>query len=77
MILKLHSVLCNLSQFRQRKNLVTATVGQDRSVPIHELMQAAEMFDYFDSRPDEQMIRIPENDLSVHFVQFAWTHCLD
>lgn len=40
----------DLAQLRERENLITAAICQDRSIPIHELVQAAEMFDHIDAR---------------------------
>ncbi len=71
MILKTHSFLRDLSQFCQRKNLVTATVSQDRSVPAHEFVQPAEMFDHIEAGPNEEVISIAQNDLRLQLVQFA------
>ena len=34
------------------------------------------MFDHLNSRSDEQVIRISENDLCVKLFEFARTHCL-
>src|SRR5256885_14945128 len=74
MVLKLHALVCDLAQLRQRKNLVTAAVGQDRPVPHHEIMKAAKMFDYLEPGPNKQMISVSENDWSVQFAQLARTH---
>ena len=52
-ILKLDALLRDFSQLRQRKNLVTAAIGQDGSVPVHKVVQAAKMFDHIESRPNE------------------------
>src|SRR5205807_5130358 len=76
MILKSNAVLGNLAQLSQRKNLVTAAVGQDHPVPIHELMQTTEMFDHFNPWSDKQMISISQNNWRVQFPQFARTHRL-
>src|SRR6266513_1581449 len=75
-ILKLNALLGNLSQFRQRKNLVTAAVGQNRPVPIHERMQTAQMFDHLNPRADEEMVSVSQNDRRVQLAQFARTDCL-
>ncbi len=74
MILKFNAVVGDFAQVRQRKNLVTAAIGQDRSVPIHEIVQAAEVFNHIQARPNEQVICVAENDLSIHLAQFAWSH---
>ena len=69
----MHAFLRDLSQFRQRKNLITAAVRQNRSIPIHELVKAAKMSDDIESGPDEQMIGISEDDLRIQLAQLAWT----
>src|SRR5437763_1065665 len=76
-ILKLNALLGNFSQLRQRKNLVTAAVGQNRPVPGHEFVETAEMFDHLNPRPDEEMISVSQNDRRVQFAQFARAHRLN
>ena len=71
MVLKFDAVLGDFAQLRERENLVSAAIGEDRPVPIHEFMQAAKMFDYVQPRPDEQMIRVAENDLRIQLAQFS------
>ncbi len=77
MILKRDAFLRDLPQLRQRENLVTSAVGQNRPIPIHELMEAAEMFDHVEPRPHEQVIGVAQDDLSFHFAQLARTHRFD
>lgn len=72
MILKFDAFLRDLAQFRERKNLITAAVSQDRSVPIHESVQSAKMFDHIESGSNEQVIRVAESDLRVQLAQFSW-----
>jgi hypothetical protein len=40
-------------------------------------METAEMFDHIQSRPNEQVIGVPENDLRVQFAQLARSHRFD
>src|SRR5216684_143633 len=44
-ILKINAVLGDFAQLGERKDLVTAAIGQDWSIPIHEAMQSAKMPD--------------------------------
>src|SRR5215472_6855862 len=73
-ILKVNAFVRDLSQLREGKNLVPTAISQNRSIPVHEFMQAAEMLDHVDARSDKQMISIPENDLSIEFTQFSRSH---
>ena len=70
-VLKIDALFRDLAQLRQRENLVTAAVGQDRPIPIHEPMQSAEFSNHVEPRPNEQMIRVPENDLRLQLNQLA------
>src|SRR6266516_1554578 len=66
-ILKMQAFVRDLPQLRERKNLISAAIGQDRAIPSHEPVKAAKMFDHIESGPDEQMIGISENDLRTEF----------
>ena len=59
----------DLPQLRQRKNLESAAVGQDRSVPGHEFVQAAQVADQLVARTHVQMIRIGQLDLTADRLQ--------
>ena len=39
MILKMDALVRDLAQLREREDLVTAAIGQDRPIPVHEAMQ--------------------------------------
>src|SRR5204863_9645210 len=75
-VLEMHALLSDLAQLGQRKNLVTATIGENWSIPIHELMKSTEVPDDIDSRSHEQMIGISEDDLRSEFVKLMRTHGL-
>ncbi len=75
MILKMHAFFRDLPQLRQRKNLITAAIGQNWSIPIHKPMQPAEVFNHIEPRPNEQVIRISENDLRIQLAQLPGTDC--
>ncbi len=76
MILKVHSLGRELAQFCQRKNLVTAAVGQDRSIPIHKTVQPAKVSDHIESWPHVQVVGVSQNDLRIELVQFTGAHRL-
>jgi hypothetical protein len=46
----------------QREHLEAAGVREDRTVPAHEPVQAAELLDHVDGGPEEQVVRVPEDD---------------
>src|SRR5438093_12016775 len=71
MILKFDAVLSDLAQFRERENLISAAIRQNWSIPIHEFVQAAIMFDHIQSRPNKQMIGISKNVLRLEFMQLS------
>src|SRR5205809_6372562 len=52
-ILEFDAVLGDLSQLREREDLVPAAVGENWPTPTHEIVQAAKMFDHLQSRPNE------------------------
>ena len=55
----------DLARVGQRKDLETARIGQDRSVIIHEGMNAAGLFQGFRTRSEPEVIGIAQNDRSV------------
>jgi hypothetical protein len=61
----------------QREHLEAAGVGEYRSVPAHEAMQAAVFLDDIEPRPQPQVKGVAEDDLRVHFHQLARRHRLD
>src|SRR5438045_2211846 len=77
MILKMRALLCDLADFCERENLVAATIGQDRSVPIHEAMESAKVPHHLKPWPNEKVISVPENNLRLKFAQLARTHSFD
>src|ERR1043166_2308453 len=77
MILKVYALFRNLARLRQREDLVTTAIGQNRSVPIHEPMQSAEMFDHVEPWPNKQVVGVSKNDLRIQFAQLAPADCFD
>ena len=59
MALKRHAIRVHLSPTSQRENLVAAAIGQDRLVPVHELMQPTQLSDAFSRRPQQRWYVFP------------------
>ncbi len=74
--LKGHTLVIDLVQVCERKDLKPATVRQDRSLPVHETMQLTEPLDPLMSRPEVKMIRIAQNDLRPHALKILGAHGL-
>jgi hypothetical protein len=66
------AVFSDLAQVAERKHLEAAGVGQDRLLPAHETVQAAVRADRFEARAQPEVKRIAEDDLRMHFLEFAW-----
>src|SRR5262249_27991391 len=75
-ILKSHPLRRFLSMLREREDLVPAAVGENRSVPTHEIVQTAKMLDHVEPGPNEQVIGVPENDLRLQLAQLTRTNAL-
>ena len=65
----MHALLLDLPQTREGKYLEPAGVRQDRPVPRHELMQAAELFDHFIAWTKVQVICVGQLDLRPNLLQ--------
>ena len=61
----------NFPNLRQAEHLEPAAVRQDRQIPIHEFVQVARGLNNLETRPNAQMIGVPEKDLRAHLVEFA------
>ena len=64
-----HTLLRDLPQLRQRKNLESAAVGQNRFFPGHELVQAAQVADQLITGTHVQMIGVGQLDLTADCLQ--------
>ena len=64
-------MLLHLPDFRETENLEPAAVGENRFVPIHELVQAISSPDHVEAGAQIQMVGVAENDLGVHLVEFT------
>ena len=67
----------DFAHLAQAEDLETAAVGQDSLFPVHEFMQSSRFFDQVVTGPQEQVIRIAENDLGAHIVEFFRRQRLD
>ncbi len=61
----------------QREDLVAARVGEDRPVPAHEAVQAAELGDHVLARAEVQVVRVAEEDRSADRAQLVGVDGLD
>ena len=58
-----HTSLGELAKVRERHDLKAARVGQDRLVPVHELVQATQPVDPLGGRAQHQVIGIAQKDI--------------
>jgi hypothetical protein len=72
-----HACLGDLAAMGQREHLETTRVGQDRTGPAGEAMQAAVGFDHLKPRAQEQMERIAQDDLRTEVPNLLRQHALD
>ena len=57
--------LGDLAQLRQAHHLEAAGVGEDRSLPAHESVQAAQPGDALRARPQHQVVGVAEHDVGA------------
>ena len=74
---KLDAVVSHLANLGQTVNLKPAAVGEDRLVPVHEPVQSAGLADDVQSRAEEQVIRVAEQNLRPYLFEFAQVERLD
>ena len=67
--IEINALLLDFSQNRQREHLESTTIGKDRAVPIHELMQAAQRLDHVLSGTNVEMIGIGKLHLTSQIAQ--------
>ena len=63
---KVHALLLDLTQGRQGEYLESARVGQDGSVPVHELVKSAHIVDQLIAGTDVQMVGVGKLDLAIN-----------
>ena len=69
-----YAVLANIPQFGQAEHLKTAAVGQNRLIPVHKFVQTAGLSHQLMARAHIKMIRIAQNNLRAHLIQFLGCH---
>ena len=74
---ELDTCICNASQFGETEDLEAAAIGQDRLVPVHELVQSAKLLEDIHARPQEKMICVGEDDVGAHRIEIARCYGLD
>ena len=74
---KAHAFLADLAHVAQAPDLETAAVGQDRLVPVFELVQAAKLLHDVQPRTHPEMEGVAQDDLRAHLMQAARHHTLD
>jgi len=67
----------NLAHLGQAVNLKTAGIGQDRFIPVHEIMQVAMLADNLCAGPQHQVKGIAQYDLGTDVGQFFRCHSFD
>ena len=70
--LEAHALLAHLADLGQRHDLEAAAVGEDRPVPAHEGVQAAEAGDALGAGAQHQVIGVAEHDVGagrLHLVE--------
>ena len=71
-----HAFLRDLAQIAEAEHLEPAAVREDCTIPVHELVQAARLADELHTGPQEQMIRIRENDASTEILELIRRNAL-
>ena len=65
MTLKTHAFVGDLAQFRKGKDLIPARIGQYGAVPLHEMMEPAEVIEHVCAWPQVEMVGVAEDDAAV------------
>ena len=71
------ALLVDAPELGQRHDLIAAGIGEDRLVPMHELVQAAELGDALGAGPQHQMIGVGEDDVGAGRRHVLGEHGLD
>ncbi len=73
----MHALLGDLAHLAERIHLKTARIGQDRPLPVHEIVQIAMRPDDLGAGPQPQVEGVAENDLGAQALQLFGRHGLD
>ena len=72
-----HALFVELAQLRQRHDLETAGIRQDRPRPAGKIVQSAEFCNPFSARAQHQVIGVAENDIGAKLGNLIHIHGLD
>ena len=72
-----HAVIVDDAQIAERHHLEAAGVGEDRAIPVHEPVQAAEALDPLVSGAQVQVVRVREDDRRPGLADLRWREGLD
>ena len=68
---KVGAVLAQFAQRAQAENLKAAGIGEHRSRPGHELVQATRLLQEFLTGSQVEMVGVAQNDGGIHLEQIA------
>lgn len=77
MVIEMDAFFGNSSESCEREDLESTTVREDWAVPAHESMKAAKVFDHIETRSQEKMIGVAEDNLRAHGTKLLRGHCLN
>ena len=72
-----HAFVINLAGLRQRKNLITARVGQQGARPAHKAMQAAKLGDQIVAGTQVKMIGVTQYQRGIYILEMFGRKSLD
>ena len=75
--LELDAVFLDLAQVGQRKSLVAAAIGENRALPVHELVKAPKLANELMTGPEVEVVGVAKNDLGTQFFKIFRGDCLD
>ena len=72
-----HALFCDLAQIAEAEHLEAAAVGEDRTIPVHEAVETAELTNKLMPWPQIQVIGIGKNDLRFCIFELIGRQGLD
>ena len=73
---ELHALLGDLPDTAKREDLESARIGQDRTIPVHEVMQPLMEPNHFKPRTEPEVEGVAQNDLGTVVLQLLRRHRL-